>query len=473
MRSSSSFATLMLLVLLTLAANCDKEKLEDILPAEPTALPSGTNYVPGSPQRTGDAAKGYEYLVYGNYIDAGIPYRLFRQVVGAQDGNDLGREGDNADIPYNFTAVDAYNGVRVVAANCLQCHAQQLNGELVVGLGDYKADFTKDQSRLITSVDVAMTLLYGGKSSDEWQAYLPFRRAVLATGPELVLPVRGLNPADKLTAVLAAHRNADDLTWYDEPQMPIPDEMVPTDVPAWWLLKKKNVMFHNGVGRGDFSRIIMASSLLTMQDSTKAREIDENFKHVLAYIKSIEAPLYPGNIDRDKAAKGEEIFNSKCSKCHGTYGETETYPNLMVSLEKIKTDSLLATANYYSKFVDWYNNSWYSKAPFAAKLVPSRGYIAPPLDGIWATAPYLHNGSVPTVEDLLNSKQRPVYFRRNFDEEEYDHSRLGWKFEQVTQPGGTDVYNTLLPGYGNQGHYFGDSLTDKERGEVIEYLKTL
>jgi len=101
------------------------------------------------------------------------------------------------------------------------------------------------------------------------------------------------------------------------------------------------------------------------------------------------------------------------------------------------------------------------------------GYIAPPLDGIWVTAPYLHNGSVPTLEALLNSDLRPKYWSRDFDKPEYDYQKLGWKYTKEEKPGGKTVYNTDLPGYGNYGHNYGDKLKEKERKAIIEYLKTL
>jgi hypothetical protein len=80
---------------------------------------------------------------------------------------------------------------------------------------------------------------------------------------------------------------------------------------------------------------------------------------------------------------------------------------------------------------------------------------------------------VPTLEALLNSKLRPKYWSRNFDNPQYDYDNPGWKFRVEQQVGSTSVYNTTLPGYGNYGHYFGDKMTDGERKAVIEYLKTL
>jgi hypothetical protein len=116
-------------------------------------------------------------------------------------------------------------------------------------------------------------------------------------------------------------------------------------------------------------------------------------------------------------------------------------------------------------------------------MTAARGYQAPPLDGIWATAPYLHNGSVPTVYDVLNSKARPKFFTRSYrtDAAAYDAKKLGWKITLLSQ--GPDrqlpayerrkVYDTTQPGRGNGGHRFGDALSEDERWAVIEYLKTL
>jgi hypothetical protein len=111
------------------------------------------------------------------------------------------------------------------------------------------------------------------------------------------------------------------------------------------------------------------------------------------------------------------------------------------------------------------------------------GYQAPPLDGVWATAPYFHNGSVPTVYQVLNSKARPKVYTRSYrtEKEDYDPTRLGWKITVLD--GSPDsklsgferrkIYDTTQPGRGNSGHPFGDKLTDDERMAVIEYLKTL
>ena len=113
----------------------------------------------------------------------------------------------------------------------------------------------------------------------------------------------------------------------------------------------------------------------------------------------------------------------------------------------------------------------------------TRGYQAPPLDGVWATAPYFHNGSAPTVYHVLNSAARPRVFTRSYrtGADEYDPDRLGWKITVLEAPPPADapeferrkVYDTTLPGRDNGGHTYGDDLTDDDRWAVIEYLKTL
>src|SRR5205823_6658323 len=110
-------------------------------------------------------------------------------------------------------------------------------------------------------------------------------------------PIKGVNVADHLAAVLATHRDPQTFRWSDEMQLTPPAEVIPTDTPPWWLLKKKNGMFYNGFGRGDFGRFLMASNLLTVNDTSESREVDEHMPDVLAYIYSIEAPKYPKAID--------------------------------------------------------------------------------------------------------------------------------------------------------------------------------
>ncbi|HYO21636.1 MAG TPA: c-type cytochrome [Flavisolibacter sp.] len=429
--------------------------------------------IPPSQQRVGDAAKGYDYLVNGNYVRSGIPYQVYLFGAGADSNNFLRRTGINAKVSHEFTAVKAMNGETVVAPNCMNCHAQVFDGKLVIGLGNSLVDFTKGKKFNLENIELLEKLLKL-QSPKQYQASYEFIRASKAITQYLYAPVKGVNVADKLAYSLVAHRDPVSFNWNEKALLNISSELIPTDTPPWWLLKKKNAMFYNGFGRGDFGRFLMASNLLTVNDTAESAQVDAHMPDVLAYIYSLEAPAYPKAISQSLSAKGKALFEQKCSGCHGTYGEKDTYPNYLIPASLIGTDSALYKANYSEpQFIDWFNRSWFAQGNHPAKLEPFAGYVAPPLDGIWVSAPYLHNGSVPTLEALLNSKLRPKFWSRNFDIPQYDYEKIGWKYTVENKTASTSTYNTTLPGYGNYGHYFGDALSDAERKAVIEYLKTL
>ena len=113
------------------------------------------------------------------------------------------------------------------------------------------------------------------------------------------------------------------------------------------------------------------------------------------------------------------------------YGPDGKYPNKLVPLGIIGTDPVLAGA-FTQKNLDEINRSWLAQEsgpdgkPYGVAW--HKGYQAPPLDGVWATAPYLHNGSVPTLSALLDSPTRPAKYRRpsSTDFAYYDTRNVGW-----------------------------------------------
>jgi mono/diheme cytochrome c family protein len=231
---------------------------------------------------------------------------------------------------------------------------------------------------------------------------------------------------------------------------------------------------------------MMPFLLSPLNSGTRIKEFEPVFADIQAYLLSLEAPKYPFAIDNDRAAQGGGLFNQHCAKCHGTYGSGGKYPSKVVPLDIIGTDRSLAEGTR-PDFAERYMKSWFVQEkgsdgkPFPIQTI--RGYQAPPLDGIWATAPYLHNGSVPTVYDMLNSKTRPKTFTRSYrtDENDYDKRKLGWKITVLEKAPDAKapaierrkVYDTTQPGRGNSGHTFGDELTEPERMAILEYLKTL
>ncbi len=436
-------------------------------------LPDKPVFIPPSNQRAGNAAAGYTYLITGDFLKSGLPYNYFQLINGKDNHNYLQRTGKNANVPHGFNVVNSGNGIDIVIPTCLQCHAQILNDSLVVGLGNTQIDFSEfgKQNSLKQKLATGFMKTF---TPNQYKATEDIMRSLTTIGPYMQTAVQGVNAADRLATLLVAHRDPQTLAWQNAPILDIPEEVIPTDVPAWWLLKKKNAMFYNGFGRGDFGKFLMLSNILTVKDTAEAREVFSHFGDVLAYIRSIMPPQYPLPVDETLASEGKQVFTGSCSKCHGTYGPDGKYPNLLIPESIIQTDSLLFTANYQNpQFINWFNKSWFAMGDLPAKLEPFNGYIAPPLDGVWATAPYLHNGSVPSIEAVLNSRIRPTYWKRNFKKAVYNAALMQWDYEIIADSTTKKIYNTTLKGYSNAGHYFGDQLTDHERKAVIEYLKTL
>ena len=211
------------------------------------------------------------------------------------------------------------------------------------------------------------------------------------------------------------------------------------------------------------------------------KALEPTFRDIRTYFLSLKAPKYPFPIDPVRAERGQVIFAKSCTKCHGTYGTGhDEYPNRIVPLDEVGTD-IARALGIAPRFVEHYNDTWFgAESPVDLKM---EGYQAPPLDGIWATAPYLHNGSVPTLAALLQSSARPRDFigppRPGL--KTMIQVDVGWKFTLPTEPlpdsAPIDRQHSLFDssryGLGNGGHTYGDSLSDDARRDLIEYLKTL
>ena len=250
--------------------------------------------------------------------------------------------------------------------------------------------------------------------------------------------------------------------------------------------EKEDHVLHRRLGRPIRPRPHAIHDESALDSCTVRKRGEDLCRHSSVSSGPFESPKYPFAIDHSLAQQGESLFRANCTRCHGVYGEHWTYPNKIVPIDEIGTDPqrYLGIAG---TFVRYYNQRWFGKEKpgwlvdeMQAKV--TAGYQAPPLDGIWATAPYFHNGAAPTVYHVLNSSARPTRFTRSFgtDREAYDASLLGWKFTSVVDtPGDTSsalprrVYDTTKPGRSNRGHTYGDHLSEADRMAVIEYLKTL
>lgn len=341
-----------------------------------------------------------------------------------------------------------------IAIDCLACHGGSIGGTGYVGLGNTQLD---------------LKLLFHEMLKAEGRRVPP--------GTFVINSARGTVNAGMFSVVLLSLRNAD-LSFRSFP-LPLGANLPELDVPAWWLMGKKATMYYDGRTDARAVRTNM-QFLLGEKSLDEFKAIEPAFRDIQAYFKSLKAPRYPFPVDPARADRGRSVFLKSCTKCHGTYGPDAEYPGQIVDLKSIGTDPARALG-ISPRFVTHYNATWFGEEyPVDEQMV---GYQAPPLDGIWATAPYLHNGSVPTLSALLKSSDRPARFYRppSTDFAHYDTARVGWKHE--IPDGKPDpnapiekqhsLYDTSRFGLGNGGHTFGDRLPDRDREDLIEYLKTL
>jgi mono/diheme cytochrome c family protein len=344
-----------------------------------------------------------------------------------------------------------------IQLDCMLCHGGSIGGQSYVGLGNTQLD--------LKAVLFELTMADGKRP--------PFSTFVLNSS-------RGTNNAGQIAAVLLSLRNPD-LSVRSFP-LPLAVNLPEMDTPAWWHLKRKRTMYYDGRTDARSVRTNM-QFLLGEKSLDELKALEPAFRDLQAFLKSLEPPKYPFAIDAAKAARGQAVFKKTCVRCHGTYGPDGEYPNKIVPLDIIGTDPA-RSHGLSDRLVAHYNKTWLgAEYPVSVERV---GYQAPPLDGIWATAPYLHNGTVPTLHALLDSSSRPARFTRPVSTEftYYDTEHVGWKFAEVSREELAStarrspfeakfIVDTSRFGMSNQGHTFGDSLSEDDRTAVIEFLKTL
>jgi hypothetical protein len=186
------------------------------------------------------------------------------------------------------------------------------------------------------------------------------------------------------------------------------------------------------------------------------------------WILIVPPPKFPFSIDAARSARGKAVFVAQCAQCHSFTGSKT---GTVEDIASIGTDPYRL------------NSFTYTLATSQALLFPAsvhrfqhfsktNGYANVPLDGIWARAPYLHNGSVPTLADLLNPPaERPKLFARGYDV--YDEHKVGFVSDTAAARANGSTYDTTVPGNGNGGHLFGTDLPGDQKQDLLEYLKTL
>ncbi|MDT5158757.1 MAG: hypothetical protein QOH51_3114 [Acidobacteriota bacterium] len=299
-------------------------------------------------------------------------------------------------------------------------------------------------------------------------------------------------------------------------------------VPLWYT-HEYNWVQSNGSIRQPMARNIIqalaasASLVLPGDASRNDRYISSvrlnNMFEIETTLRKFKAPVWPekilGQLDADKVKRGEVIYEKRCAFCHAPQRESQPEPDdavavknnktffvlRMLPLDKIRTDPMDAS-NFAERTVDASSMQMGERVPgnevisnvlsgilqrqyetlklppdkqeewngYRANILRScKGYPARPLAGVWATAPYLHNGSVPNLYQLLlpEDQRDKRFFTGNV---EFDPVNVGYVTGEF--PGGF-LFDTSIKGNSNAGHQYGTSLSPEERMDLIEYLKDL
>jgi hypothetical protein len=215
------------------------------------------------------------------------------------------------------------------------------------------------------------------------------------------------------------------------------------------------------------------------------------------WLLTAEPPKFSQPIDAARAAHGAKIYGEYCADCHGVNGREFSPPNgdtardclksepddaqlyqphvgRITPIAEIGTDRHRLDSFSYNLAVQL--GTVYAGYPYRyCHYRKTFGYANAPLDGVWLRAPYLHNGSVPTLRDLLEpAAARPKVFYRGDDV--YDGKRMGFVSDLAARDGRKFfAYDTNLPGNSNAGHEgprFGTALAPEDKEALIEYLKT-
>jgi mono/diheme cytochrome c family protein len=442
----------------------------------------------------------FKYGSIGAEHDAGIPYWIFYVLPRVfpekfrQDGQTvpggyaaLGVSWEQGqELPAGFTKKTI--GFPRVANNCAACHTTSYrksadsNPVFVVGgpghtlnienffrlLIDcaadprFEADILMAEISRVTKLDLIDKLLYRFLIIPITKKRLLEREAQFAWIYRTDFPEWGRGRDDSMN-----------LTKYFMIRAPMDDTFGPGDIPAIWNLGKYHAergQLPNYAGDSHDVRSVIIDSALGVLGAPPADKGDflKQVQWLQDYLSSLPPPRYPFPVDSVRAAAGKVVFDAQCARCHAS-----ERTGMRIPLDEVGTDR--ARLDTWNKGAAIKANQVVTAMGIPRKgLVEEdlNGYKIPFLDGIWLRAPYLHNGSVPTLRDLLEpTAARPKIFWNGYDV--YDPQRVGFITDGDEARRVGTHFDTAAKGGGNQGHEFGSTLPAGDKEALLEYLKTL
>jgi len=437
--------------------------------------------VAAEPPRAGDASRGLRHLQTRVYLPPDFDQEVFDELWTTWEQPLRERAAEATPDERRRMAFDRYgllprpddpakpmqyvvDATGAWTMNCLACHQGQVAGMTIPGLPNstYALETLTEEVRL---VKVRQRKAFG---------HMDMGSLLLPLGT-----TNGTTNAVIFGVALMRHRDADLKIVPRPPRLDLVHHDM--DAPPWWHYARRRSLYVDGFAPKSH-RMLMQFLLVKQNGPERFREWEDEFRDIEAWIDSLRPPRWPHAIDAALAGQGEAVFRRHCADCHGTYGDQASYPDRVIPIDEIGTDRVRYDSLTAAQRTAL-NNSWFGDYGREAQGMRDRespeGYVAPPLDGIWASAPYFHNGSVPTLWHVLHPDERPVVWKRTSTG--YDEPRVGLEIETGTElpPGKLPAaerrrwFDTRKPGKSAAGHDFPAALTDAEKTAVLEYLKTL
>jgi mono/diheme cytochrome c family protein len=250
-------------------------------------------------------------------------------------------------------------------------------------------------------------------------------------------------------------------------QSPWDDTVGNTDFPALWRLAERDGhLLHTGGEAKAVYSVIATSALGT--GSLPTAGFEERNRWIESFIRTLEPPPFPTLVNQALAGRGKELFGENCAACH-TKGGART--GTAIPLQDIGTDPE-HVKTWSQRDADRMNTVTRTLGVRGAEMQAAQGYVAKPLIGVWLLGPYLHNGSIPTLWDLLSPPDlRPPVFYRGYTVLDLDKIGFVATGPQATARGFR--FDTAEQGNGNGGHSYGTDLPEPDKRALIEYMKTL
>lgn len=424
-------------------------------------------------------------------------------------------------LPMGATLFDTADG-KALTFGCAACHTSDLFGVKVLGLTNRfprANEFFRKGATLAPYVNTFLFKDLLNATEGEREILVRAKHNLKFVGTKEPVSV-GLDTSLAQVALSLAKRKKDDYATPTEFSHRFPrrnklETMVADSKPAvWWNLKYKNRWLSDGsIVSGNpvhtnflWNEIGRGTDLKELEVWMK--ENNETIEALTAAVFASRPPRYekffgPNAINIEKAKRGQKHFVQSCQKCHGTYekgweqanafslNKTELIQNVKVTYH-LKTpvkDVGTDPGRYLGmhEFATDLNRLAISKA-IGTVVEPQKGYVPPPLDGIWARWPYFHNNSIPNLCALLTpAAKRPVTYvagkainkATDFDQECVGYP-LGDKAPAAWKKDPDFLYDTRKEGLSNKGHddrifiKDGQEIYSREQKlELIEFLKTL